>query len=372
LSQVATEKCPDQLSRGIADLVCIFRADNSYSIASKRKSVFSLMRVHVDPPFRSLFEKYQEHQDLNFLSSLVPSKFGQIPCEGVDYYEKRRKSLEAYDKTLKSFARRNLPEEIYEALESLRHLIFKIKRRRPASRRGTKKVFCELCWRKTEWAQSELSSRQVYENPEGSGRYCHIHTLVSDVHEKKKVKKSNWANYIRDTRYKDVFARELELLENGKLQQSTFFPPSIWFIKNDLLTEDEQRKLIYRLVHSGLNKPIRLMIVKCYARGLSIKDIASELSISVPAVYRHLAFIKKKISEIVGENYLSLESYKPTRHTKQSSDAEIRNYLLKNSVVENEMLLTSFVEDSGCSRKPCFDEIVNECLESGYLSEHQN
>ncbi|GAA6136491.1 hypothetical protein NBRC116583_02380 [Arenicella sp. 4NH20-0111] len=327
------------------------------------------MRVHVDPPFRALVEKYQEHQDLNFLSSLVPSKFGLVPCDGVNYYEKRRKSIETYDEALKSFARRSLPEEIYEALESLSHLIFEIKRRRPASREGIKKVFCELCWRKTEWAQSEFSNRQLYENPEGSRRYCHIHTLALDAHEKNKVKKSNWANYIRDIRYRDVFARELELLERGKPQQSTFFPPPVWFIKNDLLTQDEQRKLIYQLVHSGLNKPIRPMIVKCYARGLTIKEIASELSISVPAVYRHLAFIKKKISEIVGQNYLSLESSKPVTHANLSRDTEYRDYLLKNGVVEAEVSPISYGEASTRSHAPCFDKIVKECSESGYLSE---
>ena len=231
--QVASDYCDESLAFGINFVAEIFDSDSGYNLGSKKKSPFTLMRKYVDTPFISLIRQHKENSLYPFFSFIVPSKMGATNANNytnavtTSYFEKKYLALSKYDQFLRSLCHKNLPEEIYQAIESLRELIRLLLSREPTVTK--KSIYCKFCWRVTQ-SQNKSSVTDINSIYRHSNKYCKEHSLSGiEYNDNKKVIKQsvNWNNYIKGKRYFKEFMQEVELIDKFSTEKKSLYYPLI-------------------------------------------------------------------------------------------------------------------------------------------------
>ncbi len=312
-SKTATLKCSPELSNGIDRFAESFSIDSADYRSPAFNSLFTLLQDCIEKPLKTILNRsnsLETHKHL--LPSTLLKVHRIVKNDSQPRYLNFQSVLEAWQVDLKDVAESTKVDSIFEAVESLLYLVYKLRTLTPNSTRilfdsnnanetfRTKKVAfrgaknCELCWRFTQKYKATEGGFYDYSTSGLSSRFC-------DYHNRKTPEGLN--SYMRDQRYKEPFRQELNAL--GNPEKSQFFPPIDWYDKflNDL-TLDERRKLAYELAHSGLNKPMRIEILKLLGKGLKKSHISRTLGISRNTVYRTVNFAEEKINAVLKNCYL--------------------------------------------------------------------
>ena len=320
-----TPECEKLLAQGLNYVGKLFHSDKSCNIASKSNSPFTLIRNHVDIPYKKLTDKYKYHELYIEFGNITPSKIGQIK-EVIkeryrqsdiekEYFEERELALELFDRKIRYLCRKDLPEEIYYALNAIRYLVTWIRLRKPIS--FNKPEYCQYCWRFTQY-QSRIMGNQV--NLECSARHsrkcCDEHSLSENNIKELKNTAPNWNRYLKVRKYKEEFNNELDLIEPFlTLEKSKFHKILKWvFEHNDLPppSDQELRKLIYDLIVSRINTKKRLLILDMYLSDFSVKEIAMKTKLPKPSIYRDMKVLKRDIPAIIRRIYVDPKTARET------------------------------------------------------------
>lgn len=281
----------------------------SHTTTSRRYSVWSLVRKHLDHPFISIIDSYKGQWEKELLTGYLPSTSNKVSiklsnCKGdytvtnsIEFWRHRLKSaIRSTDDFYNKFGEDNsLPLNYFFSHSDqsnnskitdtnseqnafnntldcfilfhdfllllkpgqILHPDFgRILNKESSSHMDSQ--YCELCWRK---------SGKFYQLPLVSRRFCDTHN-PSDPGSK----------YRHDHRYKVAFQYELDAY-HGKCKSN--YPVMLRVNKKHY--DDEVRKFIYYLVRSKLNTPAREKFIGLRVKGFTPREIANQLGISIRA-----------------------------------------------------------------------------------------
>ncbi len=315
---------------------------SSFSILSKRYSVFSLLEKHLDKPIEEQFKEYFGDQDREELNEFQASKLHEENIHNSSSFSQYKlvtASLEKWLNILMDYSKK-IDQQLYSEtfavenvfssnneielsktqiqffalLDSLIYLIEGLLTLKPLKAQikfsledDFEKIstvlfedkpdnYCKLCWRRT--MRSEIEHKNIYwEKKKHSAKYCKYHSPS--------VSKESWKNYIRDRRYEKKFNHELTTLHT---KNESHFLPTLRqiIIAFGIVDPQEKRKLAYNLVHSGLDTTVRKKIIRFKQNGVKNSDIARELGISIQAVSKYTRIINNKLQELFDDVDTSL------------------------------------------------------------------
>lgn len=260
-AMMAQEGMTLELEAGIRSF--ILECTPSYNISSKRYSVWTLIRKHIDAPVA----RYLKKENMCYLFDSTFSIW------------LRNRKMAVMHSQLKSHITNNKKNpELTANLESLIEVSYFVLARHASKKvetsglKGSRQInygrkvdhrhypYCELCWR-----LSQAAVRDV-EHPEktsASQRFCEEHNPSVPG-----------TKYRTDLRFKDRFDQELLKLRTSR---STF---------NHSYTEI--REIAYINSHRRKNS-LRIAILELYQTGASQSEIAKQLGISRQAVSKSLS-----------------------------------------------------------------------------------
>jgi DNA-binding NarL/FixJ family response regulator len=320
--EVIFDGCDEGFAKAIEEFIVELNQVPSYSLLSKRYSIFSLMRKHLDYPFNEL-EQRCVAQDTHGV--LTPSKLKyprflskdqQSRYSGLTPHRKICFSLECWDEYIRCVIKKTSDQndEYIAALDSLRVIVQSLptwclnaresinRDNLPsASKARTKKHiqpksrYCVLCWRALNHVVENIDEH-VYSSVNSiQTKYCFTHDRTRNI-------ENGLRNYMRDRHYLKSFNREYASLT--KTGVSRFHPEPSWYIsqareKGVAVGITEIRKIIYFLVRSGLDTSRRKEILSMNQKGQSIADIARQLGITRQAVHKTIKQIDSKMTEVI-------------------------------------------------------------------------
>jgi hypothetical protein len=300
---------PPAVAKAIRRCVSLLTAN--HSVTSRRHSISTLLRDEVDRPFAEALMKYRGPWDHTMLNGFRPSTAwlhlppGSRPPENdgrnnvekaVECAERWRTRLKKAIRSAQSQARH--PSEpacvrFCSALDTTMALLDKFSSLRPAhthgangrvalKAKGTSELYCELCWRHTEYA-AQGDARDADDNrPMVSRRFCSEHNQQRSP-----------SAYRRDLRFKDLFTAEHELLtwqglarRKGPfvfLTDATCPSGMQMHLVPASAHEEDIRRAAYAMVHSGL-QGTQAQCLALQAEGFNNAQIAKRLTITVRAV----------------------------------------------------------------------------------------
>lgn len=310
--------CPD-LAAGIASFA--ESLTSSHSLTSRRFSVWTLLKDHVDKPFATLELASIERR---LLAGFKPSQAWKEPGE-IAKSELARNPAVAHFALLPTNARSPVTRALQSmerwihclrlavhachergtdasptaattasALDLTREVIDALKRLGPRqqrigherSREKGSSEFCELCWRLSAMAEAHQKGNDS--DDYRSTRFCVVH----DPRAPK-------SRYRTDLRYKAAFQHELEAVTNFADSAYAFELPGLPHPDEAML-----RRLAYDRVHSGIRSPaakntlsLKERVWILHQTGLNQASIARSLGISRQAVSKtmiHLRIIWKQ------------------------------------------------------------------------------
>lgn len=303
--------CDPELATALAQLA--HEISPSHSITSRRFSVWSLVRRHIDQPFGKAIASLKHRAWGGLVGEFVPSLAWQPPnlqvielattfrevalprINGSPEYTSRAESVVSaitqWDECLRLVGRRARISKglshLVPALDAMRLLLARLMRLRPRVERDVYGIsvrdsltrpdqytFCELCWRESlrcaalNAGESKLRARRL------TDRFCRHH----DPRDPR-------SQYRVDIRYKEAFRQELDALLN--VEQSRF---SFSFHAPRGADFQELRKTAYDLVHARLRtlsskEPgFREQVATLLISGLNQSEVARRLGVSRQAV----------------------------------------------------------------------------------------
>ena len=314
--------CDPELATAIARLAR--EISSSHSITSRRFSVWSLVRRHVDQPFADAIAALERHSWSALVREFVPSLAWQSPREemlvlaaevaeaslprlkGSPAYNSRAESIVSavtqWDECLRLVGRQARQKEgfghLIPTLDAMRLLLARLSILRPHVERDVYGVsvrddltrrdqynFCELCWRQSLRSAALSEGRGAVRSRYLSNRFCKHH----DPRDPR-------SQYRADVRYKQAFNQELDALTN--LGPSAY---SFSFHTPRGADEQEIRKSAYDLVHSRIRtlnsrEPgARERVATLLISGLTQAEIARQLGISRQAVSKAIRSLERLI-----------------------------------------------------------------------------
>lgn len=163
------EDCSDEIRSAITNF-----CDNiteSYTIGSRRWSIWSLIRDHIDQPLEEWIQRKGPKRIFSgerFSEFCKARKQNEVDLHLSQRYRWYREKIPASDiDTL-----RNLTRFIYRLRTKSESSFYFSKIRSPYYRSGEEKPFCELCWKKSQ-AQEEIDSGKPFSMR--SERFCTDH-----------------------------------------------------------------------------------------------------------------------------------------------------------------------------------------------------
>lgn len=324
------EGCNTELATGIAKLA--LKISPSHSITSRRFSVWSLVRQHVDRPFDSAIAPLRRHSWGALVGNLVPSLAWQPPSldvlalattfreaalprikgspEPASRAESVASAVKQWDECIRLAGRKARitkgQSHLIPTLDAMRHLFAALLVLRPRVERDVYGIsvrdsltrpdqytLCELCWRESlrcaalNAGESKIRARRL------TNRFCKHH----DPRDPR-------SQYRADLRYRDAFRHELDALLG--VGRSAFQLP---FHSPAGADFQEVRKTAYDLVHARLrplsssHPGIRERVATLLISGLNQSEVARLLGISRQAVFK----AKKSLEAILKARQLDEE-----------------------------------------------------------------
>ena len=321
VDEVIFDGCDLEFAGAIERFIRELNASPSYSLLSKRYSVFSVMKKHLDASFADLESRY----DFNmFRGVIVPSAFKSTKRLGrnqslndaeLTAYRKVCVSLESWALFIGELIKGDLDQRkpFIAALDSLKMIAQLLamwcgearesisRDKLPGDKARTKKHIqpklghCLLCWQPLNHTSGGVSEQTYGSINQTQTKYCFSHDRTRNTED-------GWRNYVRDRRYDAAFKRELASLT--KREASNYHPNANWYIgqareRGVDVGVTEIRKIIYFLIRSGLDTPRRKEIYALNEKGYSIVDISRQLGITRQAVHKTIKQIDLRMSKII-------------------------------------------------------------------------
>jgi len=318
LDEIVFDGCDKRFEKAIEVFIEKLNETPSYTLLSRRYSVFSLMRRHLDVAFTELEERYEVSM---YKGVLTPSKlkYPRFLSEGQQNYyigltPHRRITFslnywaEFIGNVIKNGFERN--SAYIAALDSLKMLVqtlvlwcsdgresLNLERVPSKSKARTKKHIqpknrhCALCWRPLNYTSGDIDESRYGTVNKIQTKYCYHHDRTGNFH-----------NYVRDRRYIKSFDREYASLT--KREDSNYHPNASWYIstareKGYAVGVTEIRKIIYFLIRSGLDTPRRKEVYAMHEDGNSLSEISRRLGVTRQAVHKTIKQIDLKMAEVI-------------------------------------------------------------------------
>jgi DNA-binding CsgD family transcriptional regulator len=305
------EGCNPELATGIAKLA--LEISPSHSITSRRFSVWSLVRRHIDQPFESAIAPLRRHSWGALVGNLVPSLAGQSPSfdvlalastfreaalprikgspEPASRAESVVSAVKQWDECIRLAGRKARitagQSHLIPTLDAMRLLLAALVKLRPrvqrdvygisvrdSSTRQDQYALCDLCWRESLRSAALNAGASTLRARSLTNRFCRHH----DPRDPR-------SQYRTDIRYKEAFRQEVCALLN--VGDSAF---SFAFHAPRGSDFQELRKTAYDLVHARLRTlnskqlGLREQVGTLLTSGLSQSQVARRLGISRQAV----------------------------------------------------------------------------------------
>lgn len=314
------EGCNPELATGIAKLA--LEISPSHSITSRRFSVWSLVRQHVDQPFESAIAPLRRHSWGALVGNLVPSLAWQSPSldvlalattfreaalprikgspEPASRAESVVSAVKQWDECIRLAGRKARitagQSHLIPTLDAMRLLFAALLLLRPRVERDVYGIsvrdsltrpdqytLCELCWRESLRCAALNAGESRLRAMRLTNRFCQHHDP-----------RDPYSQYRADVRYKAAFMREVDALEC--IEDSEF---SFRFSLPRSADAQELRKTAYDLVHARL-RPLgskvpghREKIGALLVQGVSQSEVARRLGISRQAVSKAKRSLEK-------------------------------------------------------------------------------
>lgn len=290
-------------------------------MTSRRHSISTLLLAEVDGPFTEELRKYRGPWDSALLEGFSPSTaWLHPPTDGrppesdsrnnveraLDCADRWRTRLKKAIRSAQSQAPRADQARCVRfccTLDTTMALLDNFSSLRPAhthgangrvalKAKGTSELYCELCWRHTEYA-AQGDARDADDNrPLVSRRFCREHNQQRSP-----------STYRRDLKFKDRFIAECELLTWQGLARRkgpfVFLPnptcPSGMQMHLVPVSshEEDTRRAAYAMVHSGL-QGTQGQCLALHSQGHSSSNIAERLGITARGARLALAAVKPR------------------------------------------------------------------------------
>ncbi len=318
LDEVVADECDKAFRNAIEVFIAKFNEKPSYSFLSRRYSVFSLMKHHLDDAFSELEEGLGVSM---YKGVLTPSKLkyprylseSQQSCYlGLTPHRRVSYSLNYWEGFIGNVIKDDFEQNpaYMGALESLRMLVqaivlwcgdgresLNMDRQPSKSRARTKKHIqpknrhCALCWRPLNYTSGDIDESRYGTVNKIQTKYCYHHDRTGNFH-----------NYVRDRRYIKSFDREYASLT--KREASNYHPNASWYVnsareKGHAVGVTEIRKIIYFLIRSGLDTPRRKEVYAMHEDGNSLSEISRRLGVTRQAVHKTIKQIDLKMAEVI-------------------------------------------------------------------------
>lgn len=317
---IISPETPPAVAKAVRRCVSLLTAH--HSVTSRRHSISTLLRAEMDGPFAEALRKYRGPWDCTMLKGFRPSTAwlhlppGGRPPEndGRNNVEKAVECAERWRARIKKAirsAQSQAPRPSEQAcvrfcstLDTTMALLDKFSSLRPAhthgasgrvalKAKGTSELYCELCWRHTEYA-AQGDARDADDNrPMVSRRFCSEHNQQRSP-----------SIYRRDLKFKDRFTAERELLTWQGLARRkgpfVFLPDATcpsgmqMHLVPASAHEEDIRRAAYAMVHSGL-RGTQAQCLGLRAEGLSVADVATHLGITARGVRFALTEVKRRL-----------------------------------------------------------------------------
>ena len=322
--------CNPELATAIAKLAR--EISSSHSITSRRFSVWSVVKRHVDKPFSKAIAPLRRHSWGELVCKFVPSLAWQPPSSdvlqlattfpvaslprinGPSEHTSRAESvvsaLNQWDECIRLAGRRARVTKglshLTPTLDAMRLLLAAVAKLRPKVERDVYGIsvrdsltrpdqytFCELCWRESLRSTALRDGANRIRSRHLTNRFCKYH----DPRDPR-------SRYRADLRYRQSFRQELDSLSSfgASAFSFAFQPPR----GADL---QELRKTAYDRVHArlralGSELPGHREVVADHLRsGLSQSEISRRLGISRQAVSK----AKKSLERMITARQLDAE-----------------------------------------------------------------
>ncbi|HET8554385.1 MAG TPA: helix-turn-helix transcriptional regulator [Rhodanobacteraceae bacterium] len=334
----------------------------SYTITSRRYSVWTLVRTYLDVPFAKFLNGYGEAATgsklgrfrLSEIHKTDPAPIAanhRLPVRESDFqrrYALKRRRITEWRKFFKALVRQSQVmaanagvkgyDEFDKTLDFIQaSLLFVIhemvpSRQRPSPtdelrgsstwNRHTRRTqtYCELCWRPTEYTLHQELSPGAVSGENKNKRFCCEHD-PSDPRSKYRV----------DHRYRQAFHNEFKHLR--RICTSEY---AVRFTLPTMTTITAMRKAAYDLVHAGLHSPnanrkhrysLKERVYVLREQGMSQADAARKLGVSRQAVSKAW----QQLHEIIARHEAAM-----------AADSQREEFLPETSVAK---LLTAMVDD---------------------------
>ncbi len=335
----AYAECPPQLLSGMSAFGLAMT--DSHSLTSRRFSIWSLLKKHVDEPFAAALVCYSGEWSRELLVGYRPSSSGRPPGQAVldqlalipavahlsspaippsnlasadraifaleRWIQCLRLSIHSCDSTSGVLPPSARP--LVQALDLMREVLQLLERLRPRhegsavlgrlpdhAAGGSHDLCCELCWRPSmRWVATSKAPHLLGSRLK-SGRFCEAH----DPSDPK-------SRYRTDMRYKTAFLHELDAVYNFARSAFALELPGLPHPDEHML-----RRLAYDRVHAGIRTPnarnkssLIERVWMLHQEGLTQSDIARVLGISRQAVSGAM----RKLKTIWNDHQTRLREY---------------------------------------------------------------
>ncbi len=298
---------------------------SSHSLTSRRHSLWTLIRKHIDLPFQKAMASIPPGPLHVLVEGMRPSLMWRSPSqrilviarsceeascsylkdisEGLSAADQRIAALMQWDECAR-IAARFAPDcqgqSAYVAsLDTMRSLIAKLRHFRPQREidaagtahkdfrtRADQDSFCELCWRLSMRTVALLRGTHTISAQRRSGRFCSVHDPSNPK-----------SQYRRDLRYRTAFRKEVDAL--SKMDSTAFLVSPVLHVGADFA---DMRRAAYNLVHARLRASnsgspgLRERVAHLLSQGTSQSEVARQLGVSRQAVSQANQSLKKTIA----------------------------------------------------------------------------